>query len=120
MGLATINPDSDSLIEIISVGHPVSLEGSTGWKLAEGIKSSMDNLNVHPKQIISFSCDGVYLQRNVQTHLEEQWQVKKNSIPLRHDPMHRLGLVDKHLTGICLILDWNPVQKMELICKIFR
>ena len=60
----------------------------------------MDKLGVNPKQVVCMSCDGVYIKRSVQTHLEDLWQVTKGSIPLRHDPMHVLGLVDKDVTGM--------------------
>ena len=42
--------------------------------------------------------DGVYLVQSVQAIFEELCGVEVNKIPLRHDQLHVLSLINKHLT----------------------
>ena len=94
----TINPDGENFLEAVSIGQPILREGGSGIKLTENIKQSLDEFGINYSQISSMACDGVYVLRHVQHHLEDLCGAPAESIPLSHDWLHQLGLVDKHVS----------------------
>ena len=94
----TINPDRENFLESVSIGQPILREGGSRIKLTENIKQSLDKFGIKYSQISSMACDGVYVLRHVQHHLEELCGAPAESIPLSHDWLHQLGLVDKHVS----------------------
>ena len=96
----TINPDGENFLETVSIGQPILREGSTGIKLTENIKTSLDEFGIHFSQISSMSCDGVCIARHIQQLFEDQCGAPPGSIPMSHDWLHQLGLIDKNVSKL--------------------
>ena len=58
----------------------------------------LDEAGISSSQISSMGVGGVYLAQSVQAIIEYTYGVEQKSIPLTHDWLNILGLINKHLT----------------------
>ena len=98
-GVNVVVPDSQMLIESISLGQDVLTEGKSGDLLVKSINEQLMKHQISSEQISSGVFDGAYFHVGVHKLLRTYHNRSENSLHFVWDPMHKLGLVDKHLTG---------------------
>ena len=90
-----IVPDSDELIQVIYLGHPI-VKLHTGPDIAKSVTNITDEWIIK-EQVVGASFDGQYHNLNVPNSLNEHFNLQKNDILYVWDPLHRAGLQDKHI-----------------------
>ena len=98
-GVNVVVPDSQMLIESISLGQDVLTEGKTGELQVKSINEQLVKHQINLEQLSSGLFDGAYFHVGVHQLLRNYHNRSEKSLHFVWDPMHKLGLVDKHLTG---------------------
>ena len=90
-----IVPDAPNLLQVMFLGVlTVKKDSHTGYALAESIKALLDERGISGEQVAGVSVDGQYINLGVEPSLKNLYGL---DIPLSWDPLHKAGLVDKHL-----------------------
>ena len=98
VSIVVLIPGGPNLLEVLSCGQPVVTEGSSGLELAKNMKSGFDHLGVDASQIESGEFDGVYFHCSIEENLGHLYNLKPGKVLYTWDPLHKTGLVDKHVT----------------------
>ena len=94
VGLTSIIPDSDDLLQYMFLGLPV-VKLHTGKGVGQSI-ISVEEFEISAEQFQGGSFDGQYFHLSVlNTHFGIEG--KDASVHHDHDPMHKAGLVDTHI-----------------------
>ena len=75
------------------------MNGKTAVRLTESIVDCLEENHIKPSQLSSCCVDGLYIKFGVAGHLREKLGVTEEQLPFMWDPMHRLGLADKHVSN---------------------
>ena len=89
-------PNAPQLIEPIYLGFPI-VKAHTGYAVVKSIKDLLDGRRICGKQIVGASVDGQYIHLGIEEALSEIYGSEGSNIQVSWDPMHKAGLVDKHL-----------------------
>ena len=98
VGLTSIIPDSDDLLQYMFLGLPV-VKLHTGEGVGQSIISVLEEFEISAEQFQGGSFDGQYFHLSVSDVLNTHFgtEGKDASVHYDHDPMHKAGLVDTHI-----------------------
>ena len=83
-------------IQVMYLGTGI-VKSHDGYGLAENLKSLLDDRGIVYKQVAGLSVDGQYIHLDVESALTSVYGVDTPTVNICWDPMHKAGLVDKHL-----------------------
>ena len=98
LSCVSVVPGGTNLLEVLTCGQPVVTQGSSGWQLAVNMKTGFDYVGIDPSQIESGVFDGVYFHCSIEENLSTLYKLKPGKVLYTWDPLHKTGLVDKHIT----------------------
>ena len=98
VGLTSIIPDSDDLLQYMFLGLPV-VKLHTGEGVGQSIISVLEEFEISAEQFQGGSFGGQYFHLSVPDVLNTHFgtEEKDASVHYDHDPMHKAGLVDTHI-----------------------
>ena len=97
LGVNCVVPDSNSIINTISIGQDI-MDGKTGVKIANALIGSLEQFGIIGDQLSSSAFDGAYFTTNVPDYLQKHYGKSEDEFPAHWDWMHKLGLIDKHIS----------------------
>ena len=74
------------------------MNGKTAMRLTESIVDCLKENNIKPNQLSSGCFDGLYIKFGIPDLLRESLGLTEEQLPIMWDPMHKLGLADKHVS----------------------
>jgi hypothetical protein len=92
-------PGGKNLLEVLTCGQPVVTQGSSGFELANNMKTGFDCVGIDAAQIESGVFDGVYFHCSIEEYLGKLYKLEPGKVLYTWDPLHKTGLVDKHLSA---------------------
>ena len=119
LSCVTVIPGGANLLEVLTCGQPVVTQGSSGKQLALNMKSGFDYVGIDPQQIESGVFDGVYFHCSIEEHLGHLYKLKAGKVLFSWDPLHKTGLVDKHVTELMQWLQ-DIISVCQTIFKLFN
>ena len=96
VSFVTVVPDSDDVIHVFYLGHPV-VKSHNGQGVTQSIINVLKEYNIDNEQYLGGSFDGAYFSLNVPELLDEYFGFIENSKHHDLDPSHKAGLQDVHL-----------------------
>ena len=112
-------PGGNNFLEALTCGQPVVTKGSSGEQLAINMKEGFDSFRITSKQIESGVFDGVYFHCSVNKHLHTLYNFEEGQVLYTWDPLHKTGLVDKHVTRDKKWLE-DVIKKCQQIFNTFN
>ena len=97
-GINLVVPGSPNLIECIYLKSDILMNGKTAARLTESIVDCLEENEIKANQLSSCCADGLYIKFGVPDLLRESLDVTAEQLPFMWDPMHKLGLTDKHVS----------------------
>ena len=84
----TVVPGSSELLQVISCGQPVVTAGSSGYELAQHMKTGFGKYSIEGDQIESAVFDGVYFHINIVENLNREYGLNEGDILYSWDALH--------------------------------
>ena len=105
VGVTTVIPDAEELIQCIFLGAPIvridpddiNINPHTGNGIANNIWKITDSFGITSENYIGSSFDGQYHHLKVPQHLSSLFGFDETKKQSDWDPMHKAGLVDTHI-----------------------
>jgi len=96
-----IVPDAPQLISVAYLAILPMGTSSTGFRTAKNLKEGLDKRSISGEQMMGVSVDGQYINDQVEESLINMYPEEQAvNIHFNHDPMHRAGLIDKHVFDV--------------------
>ena len=86
------------MIESLYLKSDILMNGKTAVRLTESIVDCLEENKIKPNQLSSCCVDGLYIKFGIPDILRESLGVTEEQLPVMWDPMHKLGLSDKHVS----------------------
>ena len=86
------------MIECLHLGSEILMNGKTAERLTESIVECLKKNLIQPSQLSSCCTDGLYIKFGIPDILRDSLGMTENELPFMWDPMHKLGLIDKHVS----------------------
>ena len=86
------------MIETLYLKSDILMNGKTAVRLTESIVDCLEENKIKANQVSSCCADGLYIKFGVPDILRESLGVTEEQLPFMWDPMHKLGLTDKHVS----------------------
>ena len=98
LGVATVVPDADDLIQYIYLWSPIVKKHDRG-NVGKSIISTLEEFNITAEQFHGGSFDGQYFHLSAPKVLNTFFGISENdnSVHYNYDPMHKAGLIDTHI-----------------------
>ena len=87
------------MIECLHLSAPILMNGKTAQRLTESIVDCLKENLIKPSQLSSCCTDGLYIKFGIPDLLRDSLDVTEEQLPFVWDPMHKLGLIDKHVSN---------------------
>ena len=92
-------PGSPNLIGTLYLKSDILMDGKTAQRLSESIVACLEENKIKPSQLSSACVDGLYIKFGVPDILRKSLCVTEGELPFMWDPLHKLGLADKHVSN---------------------